>query len=212
MFPCQLQRFQEHEASVEEKQGKTLCNMALARMHNDIGNRNAAFAVWEIGLPRDLYSRFNFNREVTSPADSKGVIPKALLQSMLSEEGQLLLKEHIKHVTSWLRKVANAIQSRKQTNAYKDVQAHAGKKNVRSLEPEEQKQRRCERKLHADLAWAKQLYDKWDPSLLWKGYNKKESDVLWRYCQGRLQQEIENLKAQPRGHRTKRLEPFRASE
>jgi hypothetical protein len=168
--------------------------------------------VWEIGLPRDLYNRFNFNREVTSPADSKGVIPKALLQSMLSEEGQLLLKEHIKHVMSWLWKIANAIQSRKQTDAYKDVRAHANKKNVSGLEPEEQERRRCERKLYADLAWAKQLYDKWEPSLQWKGYNKQESDVLWRYCQGRLQQELKDLKAQPRGHRTKRLEPFRASE
>ena len=167
-FNAYLQWFEEHEASVEQKQAKNLRNMALARMHNDIGNNKAAFAVWEIGLPRDLYSRFNFNREVTSPADSKGVIPKALLQSMLSEEGQLLLKEHIKHVTSWLRKIANAIQSRKQTDAYKDVRAHAGEKNVSGLEPEEQERRRCERKLHADLAWAKQLYDKWSPSLQWK--------------------------------------------
>jgi hypothetical protein len=171
-----------------------------------------AFAVWEIGLPRDLYSRFNFNREVTSPADSKGVIPKALLQSMLSEEGQLLLKEHVEHVMSWLREVANTIQSRKQTDAFKDVRAHACKKNMSGLEPEEQERRRCERKLRADLAWAKQLCDKWDPSLQWKGYSKQESDVLWRYCQGRLQQEIKDLKAQPRGHRTMRLEPFRASE
>jgi hypothetical protein len=131
---------------------------------------------------------------------------------MLSEEGQLLLKEHIKHVMSWLRNVANAIQSRKQTDAYKDVRARAGKKNVSGLEPEEQERRPCEKTLYADLAWAKQLHDKWDPSLQWKIYNKQESDVLWRYCQGRLQQEIKHLKAQPRGHRTKRLEPFRASE
>jgi hypothetical protein len=38
-FNDYLQWFEEHEASVEQKQAKNLRNMALARMHNDIGNK-----------------------------------------------------------------------------------------------------------------------------------------------------------------------------
>ena len=53
-----LQWFWDHEATDAQKKAKNLRNIACARMHSDIGNRYAAFAVWEVGLPQNLSTRF----------------------------------------------------------------------------------------------------------------------------------------------------------
>ena len=220
-----LRWFWDHEATAAQKKAKNLRNIAGARMHSDIGNKYAAFAVWEVGLPQNLSTRFEqHNRtqlelqakhtggsELLPYHGGKNSIPQALLQSMLSEEGQGLLKEHIGEVLLWLEMVANAIQQKKQTAEYAAQQQRPGGKNQSPLTFEEQQMQNRERKLHSDIRAGKALYSRWDATAGWTAFTPAEQTILWAYWKGDLQRELQQLSKQPREKGPKRLDAFRVS-
>ena len=220
-----LQWFWEHEATDAQKKAKNLRNIACARMHSDIGNRYAAFAVWEVGLPQNLSTRFEQHNgtqlelqakhtggsELLPYHGGKNSIPQALLQSMLSEEGQGLLKEHIGEVLLWLEMVANAIQQKKQTAEYAAQQQRPGGKNQSPLTLEEQQMQNRERKLHSDIQAGKALCSRWDATAGWTAFTPAEQTILWAYWKGDLQRELQHLSKQPREKGPKRLDAFRVS-
>ena len=194
-------------------------------MHSDIGNKYAAFAVWEVGLPQNLSTRFEQHNgtqlelqakhtggsELLPYHGGKNSIPQALLQSMLSEEGQGLLKEHIGEVLLWLEMVANAIQQKKQTPEYAAQQQRPGGKNQSPLTLEEQQMQNRERKLHSDIQAGKALYSRWDATAGWTAFTPAEQTILWAYWKGDLQRELQHLSKQPREKGPKRLDAFRVS-
>ena len=223
--------FRAHEATEEQQEAKNMRNMAGARIHREIGNKYAAFAAWEVGMPLTLRQRFPTSPPADDPSTateralptcerdgvaacyqgSRSSIPEALLQSMLSDAGMRVLKNHIKDILAWLTQVAESIAYRKATTAYQEQQERPGQKNQSPLDPQELELRRREKLLYKDIALAGELDRRWDPSAEWDAYSEKEAKLLWRYWKGYLHEELRQLRRQPRDKGPRRLTAFRVT-
>jgi hypothetical protein len=177
-----------------EKQKKR--NMACAQMHWEVGNKQVAQAVLEIGMPKDLCSRFSHKLEQTiAKINACGLvtmyphdqtIPTTLLQSMLTDAGAETLKEHVRDTIVWIRHVAKAAITRRQRDEYKEIRNRDGKHHQSGLDPDEQHQRQQVQKCWRDVRYEQ------DPDNA-------------RY----IRHQLNHLNAQPKRDRTKPMRPYR---
>ena len=128
---------------------------------------------------------------------------------MLSEKGQVVVKEHIRDVLSCIDLMAQAIQRRKDTPEYDAQRQRPGCKNESPLTLEEQQMRKREGKLHRDIKPGMALCARWDANVGWAAFSEAEQNLVWKYWNGDLQRGLQELAHQPRdkGSRSKGCTP-----
>jgi hypothetical protein len=129
---------------------------------------------------------------------------------MLSEEGQVVLKEHIRDVLSCIDSMAQAIQREKVTPGYEAQRQRSGCKNGSPLALEEQQLRF--RKLHRDIESGIALLARWDANVGWAAFSEADQNTFWKYWNGDLQRELRECAHESRDKGPRRLEAFSVSK
>ena len=168
--------FAENTLTPEQNPGN-IRNMASARMHRDLGNRHAPFAIWEHGMPR-----------LSEP------LRTAVLQSELTAVNKRGLQRHIHYIIEWLQRMARSIEDHKNTTKYKDSVRKSGSYKQSGINAAEHDIKERLATLAKDKHRAKVLYDKWDSRSGWSAYGERDAALLWSFWHGELDNGIRAAK------------------
>jgi hypothetical protein len=179
-YDAYMKWFKTCELRAEQKSQKNIRNMAIARMHRNLGNRYAVLAIWEEGMPR-----------LNEP------LRAALQQRVLTDQSQHMLRQHIDEVIQWLQRMATSIQSHKNTPEHAEARRRSGNhKNQSGLDAAELVLSTQLRTLHKQKARAERLCSKWKESTGWVAYGEEDRELLSMYWDGDLGAAIKDLKRQ----------------